>query len=91
MNSLSLFNTILSSIPYLIITTLLKIYTKSFAIDTFLYNSKYIYFVSVFIIINILLYTTSIRGSFNIDSLVIKLRVTNNHTYSNNIEVYSFL
>ena len=38
-----------------------------------------------------LLYIAPIRGSFNIDSLVIKLRATNNYTYLDNIEVYSFL
>ena len=38
-----------------------------------------------------LLYIVSIRGFFNNNSLVIKLRATNNYTYSNNIGVYNFL
>ena len=33
----------------------------------------------------------SIRGSFNNNSLVIKLRATNNYAYSSNIDIYSFL
>ena len=33
----------------------------------------------------------SIRDSFNNNSLVIKLRITNNYTYSSNIDIYSFL
>ena len=69
---------ILSSILYLVITTLLKIYAKSFMINTFLYGFMYVYFVKVFIITSILLYIMLIRGSFNVDSLVIKLRATNN-------------
>ena len=32
-----------------------------------------------------------IRDFFNNNSLVIKLRVTNNYTYSSNINIYSFL
>ena len=31
------------------------------------------------------------RSSFNDNSLIIKLRVTNNYTYSNNVDIYSFL
>ena len=45
----------------------------------------------MFTITNILLYTISIRGSIDIDSLVIKLRATNNYAYSNKVDVYSFL
>ena len=82
---------ILSNILYLIITTLLKIYTKSSTIDTSLYGFKYIYFISIFIITNILLYVVSIRDFFNINSLVIKSRVINNYTYLNSIDIYSFL
>ena len=91
MNNLSLSNTILSSILYLVITTLLKIYTKSSTMDIFLYSFKYVYFISMFIITSILLYIVSIRGFFNINSLVIKSRATNNYTYSNSIDIYSFL
>ena len=46
--------------------------------NTSLYSSKYTYFVSVFTIISILLYAAPVRGSFNIDSLIIKSRATNN-------------
>ena len=42
-------------------------------------------------IINILLYIVLIRDFFNDSSLVIKLRATNNYTYSNNIDIYNFL
>ena len=90
MNSLSLSNTILSSILYLIITILLKIYTKSSTMNTSLYDFKYTYFVSIFIITSMLLYIISIRGFFNIDSLVIKSRLIDNHTYFSKIEIYSF-
>ena len=38
-----------------------------------------------------LLYIVLVRGFFNDNSLIIKLRVTNNYTYSSNINVYSFL
>ena len=38
-----------------------------------------------------LLYTVPIRGFFNIDSLVIKSRATNNYAYSNKADIYSFL
>ena len=38
-----------------------------------------------------LLYIVSIRDFFDNNSLVIKLRTTNNYAYSNNIGVYSFL
>ena len=82
---------ILSNILCLIITTLLKIYTKSSTIDASLYGFKYIYFISIFIITNMLLYIVSIRGFFNINSLVIKSRVINNYTYLNSIDIYSFL
>ena len=37
-----------------------------------------------------LLYIVPIRGSFNDSSLIIKLRVIDNYTYSNNIDIYSF-
>ena len=90
MNSLSLSNTILSSILYLIITILLKIYTKSSTINTSLYGFKYTYFVSIFTITSMLLYIIPIRGFFNIDSLVIKSRVIDNHTCLSKIEIYSF-
>ena len=91
MNSLSLFNIILFNILYFIIITLLKIYTKSFTIDTSLYDFKYIYFISIFTITNILLYIIFIRDSFNINSLVIKFKAINNYTYLNSIDIYSFL
>ena len=78
MNSLSLLDIILSSILYLAITTLLKIYTRSSAMNTSLYSSKYTYLVSVSIITNILLYIAPIRGSFNVDSFVIKSKTTDN-------------
>ena len=38
-----------------------------------------------------LLYIVFMRDSFNDNSLIIKLRVINNYTYSSNIGVYSFL
>ena len=91
MNNLSLSNTILFSILYLTIITLLKIYTKSSTINAFLYSFKYIYFISVFIIINILLYIVSIRGFFNISSLIMKFKAINNYTCLSNIDIYSFL
>ena len=73
------------------ITTLLKIYTKSSTVDTSLYDSKYIYLVRVFTITSMLLYVVPIRGFFDVDSLVIKLRAIDNHAYSNKTEIYSFL
>ena len=81
----------MSSILYLIITTLLKIYAKSSTVNTFLYGFKYIYFVSMFIITSILLYIIPIRGSLNMNSLVIKSRAINNYTYLDSIDIYSFL
>ena len=91
MNNLSLFNIILSSIPCRAITILLKIYIKSSIVDTSLYSSKKIYLISIFIITSILLYIVPIRDFFNNSSLVIKLRATNNYTYSSNIDICSFL
>ena len=38
-----------------------------------------------------LLYAISMRGSFNIDSLVIKFRAIKDYTYLNSIDIYSFL
>ena len=88
---MSLSNIILFSILYLTITTLLKIYTKSFAVNVSLYSFKYIYFVSIFTITSMLSYTISIRGSFNIDSLIIKSRATKDYAYLDSIGIYSFL
>ena len=76
---------------YRAITILLKIYIKSSTIDIFLYGLRYIYLISIFTITSMLLYVVPMRGSFDINSLVIKLRVINNYIYSDNIEICSFL
>ena len=91
MNSLSRSNTSLSSIPCLIITTLLKIYTKSSTVEAFLYGSRYANFVKLFTITSILSYNMSIRGSFDNDSLVMKSRATVNYSYSRVEADYSSL
>ena len=44
----------------------------------------------MFIIIRMLLSIVSIRGFFNIDSLIIKSKAINNYIYSSDIEIYSF-
>ena len=66
-------------------------YTKSSTIDASLYSSRYVYLVSISTITNMLSYIVSIRGSFNVDSLVIKLRAINDYAYSSNVEICSFL
>ena len=66
-------------------------YTKSSTINASLYSFKYIYFISIFMITSILLYIIFIRGSFYIDSLVIKFKVINNYIYLSNVEIYIFL
>ena len=65
-------------------------YTKSFAIDASLYGLRYAYLVSVSTITSMLSYVVSVRGFFDVSSLVIKSRAINNYAYSNNIGVYSF-
>ena len=76
---------------YQAITILLKMYAKSSTIDASLYSLRYMYLVSVFTITSMLLYVMPMRDSFNINSLIIKLRAINDHIYSSNVEVYSFL
>ena len=82
MNSLSQSNISLSSILCLIITTLLKIYTKSSIVEASLYSLRYINFVKLSTITSILSYTMPMRGSFNNGNLVMKSRVTIDHGYS---------
>ena len=65
--------------PYLVITTLLKIYTKSSIVEASLYSSSYINFVKLSIITSMLSYTMPMRGSFDNGSLVMKSRVTIDH------------
>ena len=72
------------------ITILLKIYAKSSAVNASLYGLRYAYLVSVFTITSILSYVVPVRGSFDVSSLVIKLRAIDDHAYSDNIGVCSF-
>ena len=60
----------------LVITTLLKIYARSSIVDTSLYSSRYINFVKLSTITNMLLYVMPMRGSFDSGSLVMKSKVT---------------
>ena len=62
--------------PCLIITTLLKMYTKSSIVEASLYGSRYVNFVKLSTITSILSYTMPMRGSFDNGSLVMKSRVT---------------
>ena len=82
MNSLSRLDTSLLGIPCLIITTLLKIYTKSSIVEASLYGLRYTNFVKLSTITNILSYTMPMRGSFDNSSLVMKSRVTIDYGYS---------
>ena len=69
---------------------MLKIYAKFITINAFLYNLRYVYLISIFTITSILSYIVPMRDSFDISSLVIKLRAINDYIYFNNIEIYSF-
>ena len=82
MNSLSWSNTSLSSMLCLVITTLLKMYTKSSTVEASLYGSRYMNFVKLSTITSMLSYTMPMRGSFDNSSLVMKSRVTIDHGYS---------
>ena len=65
--------------PCLAITTLLKIYARSSAVDASLYGSRYTNFVKLSTITNMLSYAMPMRGSFDNGSLVMKSRVTVDH------------
>ena len=66
----------------LMITTLLKIYTKSSIVEASLYSLRYINFIKLSIITSILSYIMPMRGSFDNSSLVMKSRVTIDYGYS---------
>ena len=82
MNSLSRLDTSLLGILYLIIITLLKIYTKSSMVEASLYGLRYINFVKLSTITSTLLYFISMRGSLDNGSLVMKSRVTIDYSCS---------
>ena len=52
---------------------------------------KYLYLVNLFIIINILLYSYSVIGSFNFSGLTIKFYNTTSYSYIANLISYNFL
>ncbi len=49
-------------------------YVKSSANVAFLYDKKYSYLISLFVIINIKLYIVLVTLSFDFDSLIIKFK-----------------
>jgi len=50
------------------------VYVKSFANITFLYDKKYLYLISLFVMINIKLYIVLVILSFDFDNLTIKFK-----------------
>jgi len=50
------------------------VYVKSSANVTFLYDKKYLYLISLSVIINIELYVVFVTLSFDFDSLTIKFK-----------------
>ena len=65
-------------------------YAKSSAVDASLYGLRYAYLVSVSTITSMLSYVVPVRGSFDVDSLVMKSRAIDNHACSGNAGVCSF-
>ena len=58
---------------------------------TFLYSLKILYFVSLLIITNIKLYSTSNTSSLDLSSLTIKSIATNSHGFNSTYSDYSSL
>jgi len=64
------------------------VYAKSSANVAFLYDKKYSYLISLFVIINIKLYVVFIKLSFDFDSLIIKFKVMLFHAQSDVLKLF---